>query len=244
MRIFFYLTIATLFGSCAGDSVKKSRADILLDKGIEAAGGWQNWMDLDTIQFYKMTKLYLEDGSLEDSTYQLHTYYMYPEMNGKYSWKEEQTEYEIRYHNGSINKYSDGKEINISDEEKEKYRLSFLGAQFTMSMPFKLKDPGVIIGLAGINTINGKEVEVLNASYNSNLYNHTDSHDWWYYFDRESGEQIGYKVHHSPTFARVINVETIKLNGIRFPKYRKSYRVDKDDNELYLRAEFWYSFIE
>lgn len=202
----------------------------------------QNWEDLDTIQFYKTTRLYLEDDTLEDSTYQLHTYVLYPDMNGKYSWKEDDKEFEVVYDNGFVMMNENGKDIALSETNIEKYKLSFLGAQFVICLPFKLNDPGVQLSYEGSDIFNGRQVEVLKASYNAELDNHTKSHDWWHYFDKKTYKYLGYKVYHSPTYAKVYNIGTADIQGVTFPEYRRTYRVDADDNELYLRAEFWYSF--
>lgn len=245
-KLFLSMVVSSmLFILCNENKVEvKTPAHQLLEKGIIGSGGWESWTDLDTIQFYKTTKLYLEDGSLEDSTYQLHTYFMYPTMNGKYSWEKDQIKYEVEYQNGNMSKSIDGIEQKISKEEQEKLRKGFLGAQFVMSLPFKLNDSGVELALDGKSTINGKTVDVLKASYHTKHQNHTESHDWWHYINAESGKLEGYKVHHPPTYARVSNVTTTRIKGVDFPTYRKTFRVDKEDNEQYVRGEFWYEYVD
>ena len=169
---------------------------------------------------------------------------MYPDMNGKYTYEKDGAQYRIEYQNDKMTKHINNELQVLSDEEHEKLRKGFLGAQFVMCLPYKLNDPGVVIALDGKSTMNGKEVDVLKASYHTQHKNHTESHDWWHYINSETGVQEGYKVHHPPTFARVNNVSTTTINGIVFPTYRKTYRVDKDDNQEYVRGEFWYEYLK
>ena len=243
--IFFCVSCSLFLTYCDTNEEKDfSPEQALLHKGLEGAGGMENWKNLDSIQFYKTTKLYLADGTVEDSTYQLHTYYMHPDMNGKYSWKMNGEKMEVRFEDGQASKYINGLKVELDEKEEDKLRLGFLGAQFVMCLPFKLNDPGVQLSIDGKSIINEKNVDVLKASYNTSNDNHTKSHDWWHYINSESGELEGYKVHHPPTFAQVINVKTTTLKGIKFPVYRRTYRVDENDNREYLRGEFWYEYIE
>jgi hypothetical protein len=235
---------AFLTYNCKDTTAKRlNPADELLEKGIVGNGGWSNWKNLDTISFYKTTKLYLEDGSIEDSTFQKHTYHMYPEMNGKYSWEKDGVENVIEYKDGIITKHINSIKQELSQTEHEKLKKGFLGAQFVMCLPFKLGDPGVKLALDGSSQINGKEVDVLKASYHTQNENHTENHDWWHYINANTGALEGYKVHHPPTYARVSNVKTTTIKGIIFPTYRQTYRVDENDNRQYLRGEFWYEYL-
>lgn len=230
--------------SCKVDKNQSNEAERLLESGIEGVGGWDAWTALDTIKFFKTTKLYLEDGGLEDSTYQFHTYIMYPQMKGQYQWLEGDLEYLVKYEDGKVTKTKNGENQKLSNEEEEKLRLGFLGAQFVMCLPFKLKDPGVTLEVNKESEIGGKKARVLKASYDTKNANHTKSHDWWHYFDPHTYEYLGYKVYHAPTHAKVQNVKTTQINGVTFPTYRKTYRVDDNDKELFLRAEFWYLYEE
>jgi len=247
MRYFGYLIALylVLISSCK-NSVKQS-SDLLiqnplLEKAIIGAGGLENWKGLRNIQFYKTTKLYHEDGSLQDSTYQLHNYQMYPDMTGSYSYEKDGMSIKVMYQHDRMTKYVNDESIELSDEEAKKLKQGFLGSQFVMSLPFKLNDPGVILskeeGLLG-----DRPTDILKASYNTENTNHTKTHDWWHYIDKDTGELLGYKVHHAPTYAQVYNVTTTKIRGITFPTYRKTYRVTENDEVQYVRGEFWYEYI-
>ena len=235
-------TTSSSQGSDATEEQIKTESEELLEKAIEGNGGWANWKSLDTIQFYKTTKLYLEDGTIEDSTFQLHTYAMYPHMNGQYSYDKDGSKITVKYENGTISKLIDEKIVDLSAEESKKLKLGFLGAQFVMCLPYKLDDPGVILKKEE-GTLEGKNVDIIKASYSTENSNHTKTHDWWHYVDKDNGKLLGYKVHHAPTYAQVINVNTTEIKGVSFPTYRKTYRVTKDDEKQFVRGEFWYEYL-
>lgn len=249
MRYFGFITLLYLITfqiSCKNEPPSpeiSTPKNALLAKAINGAGGLENWKNLGQIQFYKTTKLYLEDGSLQDSTYQLHTYQMYPEMNGEYSYEKNGEQIKIQYNNEIMTKYVNNEKIELSPEESEKLRSGFLGAQFVMCLPYKLNDPGVTLSEEE-GVLGEKKAQILKASYSTEHENHTKTHDWWHYIDPNSGKLLGYKVHHAPTYAQVVNEETTEIKGVTFPTYRKTYRVTKDDKRQYVRGEFWYEYYE
>ncbi|MEM9341404.1 MAG: DUF6503 family protein, partial [Bacteroidota bacterium] len=126
-----------------------------------------------------------------------------------------------------------------------KVRESAFSALYVLGMPFKLKDPGTILSYEGKKEINGKTVDVINASYSPKEHdNHSTSDLWWYYFDELNGAFLGCMVYHPPTYALIENIAFHEIEGMMFQKRRKSYRCDSLGNKQFLRAEFWYDDFE
>ncbi len=245
MKIIFQLLCLTLFfthcKTTPYDHIESVEVRSILRKGIEASGGLAAWNADHGYQFKKRSILYLADGTIESKNTQIVQFEDQPRLSGMITWDNASdiNLTKIEYLDQQATKYIDG--IDQGEDINEASRRSFLGAHIVMSMPFKLLDQGVNLSYAGRQEQYGKQVEVLIADYDSDQPNHTESHRWWHYFDAESYDYLGYKVHHPPTYALVENLNTTTLNGLTYPVDRITWRVDSLNNKQYIRAKFAYS---
>ena len=247
--IFFFTLISILVLGCQSETSKvevdpfahisEGKAKALLQKGIEAAGGLDNWNNIKTLQFKKDYELFLEDGSVERGAKQFHEYNFFPKTI-KIESKEGETQKDLFFEDGKANQKVNG-EIN-KEAKQESLMNSIYTSTFVIEIPFKFLDHGAEISHAGLDTLEtGEAVEVLRVDYHPEKYNNLTTEDtWWLYFDQKDYRLHGYMVKHKDHHSYVQNLTTTTENGFLFPTHRKSYRVDTDRNILYLRAEYFY----
>ena len=114
-----------------------------------------------------------------------------------------------------------------------------------MSQPFKLSDLGVILSFVGEDVLEeGQAVYVVQASYNTANENHTQSDEWWYFFDQSSYLCLATMVHHGSTYSYIKNLEFDRTTDIVFNAHRKGYAVDSARKILYHQSEYFYRNFE
>lgn len=127
--------------------------------------------------------------------------------------------------------------LEISDEDREKYRLRPNRPQFMRNyygylygLPMKLRDSGTKISPKVEKTaFDGKNVYSLKITYEEIVGSDT----WYFYFDVETFALSGYRFYHdeSKNDGEYILVEGEAIaNGVRLPKARKWYR--HEDNKF------------
>jgi len=211
----------------------------VLAKGLESAGGVNNYWSIDSISYKKRSVLYLPDGSIESDVNQLHKYKLQPEVSGTISWQDSTGNHQIIYSSKDAYQMLNQEKINDSGDAATKI---FFSNYYVLFLPFKLMDPGATLFYEGVTTLeNNVEADVIKATYNPDEYdNHSTSDEWYLYFDKADGRVLGNLVHHPPTFAFIENIRTTDQHPIRMNLYRKTWRTDKARSKEYLRGEFWY----
>ena len=219
--------------------ISEGKAKALLQKGIVAAGGLENWNNIETLEFKKDYQLFLEDGAVEKAAKQFHSY-EFPKKKIEIKSQEGEAQKDLIFEKGKAIQKIDGK-INESAKQ-ESLMNSIFTSTFVIEIPFKFLDQGAELSHAGIDTLEkGEIVEVLRVDYHPEKYNNLTTEDiWWLYFDQKDYRLHGYMVKHKDHQSYVKNLTTTSEKGFLFPTHRKSYRVDADRNFEYLRAEYFY----
>ena len=232
-----FLALLLIITSC---NDKPLDAESIVAKAYEAHGGKQTWDEVSLLTYQKESKVYDQEGNFRVNTLQEHQYVMLPEFTGSISWHAQEVDHEIRFGEGSAQKYEGGQQVD-DDRISASSMETVWTALYTVSQPFKLSDPGVMIYYEGIEALEeGQEVHTIRAEYNKDNDNHTKSDTWWYYFDTENFLCVATLVHHGETFSYIKNLEFDRSTGIVFNHHRKGYAVDKDRNILFHQSEYFY----
>ncbi len=214
-----------------------SKAEQVIDRAIEWAGGMTKWENLKTIDYTKRSRLLLENQDVEYDITQNHSYSLTPTLTMDISWDSELGSNRMRYSDTLSIRYLNDSVIDRGTKVEE----SAFSAFYVLGMPFKLKDPGVTLSYEGTKDFDGKTADIIQAIYSPNEFdNHSTSDQWWYYFDQADGAFLGCMVYHAPTYALIENMGFHDVDGMKFQKRRMSYRSDSLGNKQFLRAEFWY----
>ena len=115
------------------DHIDDEKVKSILIKSIEKAGGIQNWKNITSIKYTKHSKLFYEDGTVEQDVIQRHEYSLQPYFTARISWKAEDNKHLIEYGNESVSKYVN--EVRVQSDEQS-LRESVMSSFYVLGMPF------------------------------------------------------------------------------------------------------------
>lgn len=211
----------------------------IVDKAYEAHGK-ALWDELSLLRYEKQSKVYNADGSERVNSLQQHHYQFGKDFGAIVTWVVDGDRHEINYTDAGARKYVNGERVVSEKTEASAYE-SVNAARYTVSQPFKLNDPGVLLSYEGEEVLEDSlRVHVVKASYSTDNENHTKNDEWWYYFDVESFLCKATMVHHGTTYSFIRNLEYDTSTGIVFNYHRKGYAVDSARNILYHQSEYFY----
>ncbi len=246
---FFLIIMTLLFWNCQTekatssplDHIKDEQVKSLISKTMDATGGLENWKNIKSLAFRKYFALYDSLGNTEMEVNQIHRHSSFPKQDIYISWKKGNDEHVLQAQNEVITKTINTQKDTSANPTS--LTNTIRSATFVMNIPFNLLDTGIDFAYEGFGTLEeGQEVEILRASYNPETHNNHSTKDiWWYYFDKKNHTLVGYMVKHADHYSYVKNLETKTVDGFVFPIKRKSWRVTKDREILYLRADYDYS---
>ncbi len=205
----------------------------LLQDVTKAHGGIENWNKNKSLIFTKEFKLYEEDGSISIDQIEVHNYTMSRSPISTIQWKQEKYDFLLKKDQDSIYQLI-GSSLDTTQTSEE--LTSMLNAsQFVINLPFSLKDKNAHLTYEGDTVFEDQLCHVLKA----NFKNSNDS--WFFYFTVNDLSWLGYWVATSDHYSLIINEEMTEVNGFTLSRKRKSYRTDKNQKILYLRATYFYS---
>ena len=198
-------------------------SQIIIDRAIMYAGGYEAWQKKATISFDKKSISYDSTGKVSRELNQHLDYVMKPEFKAKITYMLHDTAITLIHDGQKACKSYNGK---ISHEQKDIDGAwnSCFGSQFVMCMPFKLKDPGIIATYVGQLTLaDGVQAQVVKTTYIKGAGSNP-SHIWYYYFEPSTGKLLANSLNGKDNYwdyTRYENFETV--NGLLLPTKRKSY---------------------
>jgi len=217
--------------------IQDVKARQIIRNSITDAGGLEKWKSIQSIHYKKNFELLKEDGTIEKTYKQDHSY-DFPK--NEYVIQSEENGDNII--SSKINTlYTRSKNGENLDTDPETIQKSINSSVYVLAIPFKLLDPGAKISYLGVDTISSVPVDVIQADYDpAKNENHSSKNAWKFYFDQKNSRIIANWIESSDHFNIVENLEFERVEGILFHKHRKSYRVNEDNEKLYLRAEYKY----
>lgn len=237
MRHFTLLLLILLISGCKNLTTD---ADTIVLKAYEAHGGKAVWDSISQLSYEKESVVCNADGSARISALQQHHYMMNPEFYALVTWESNGEAHRIESEDSRARKWVNSVE-KIDPAIQASALESANAARYTVSQPFKLTDPGVVLSYEGTETLEeGEEVYVIKASYSTENANHTKNDEWWYYFDVDTYLCLATLVHHGDTFSYIKNLEFDRSTAIVFNKHRKGYVVDSTRKILYHQSEYFY----
>ena len=215
----------------------------IIERAIAYSGGYDHWLEKKTISFDKKTNTYDSTGHIIREVNQHFDYMIRPEFRAKVSYTLHDTAITL-IHDGSIaRKLYNGKISNEQNDINSAWNSS-LGSQYVISMPYKLKDPGIKTEYRGFMTLqDGLSAQVIKSSYMAGVGGNPD-HVWYYYFEPGTGKLLANAMktkNNSWDFTRYENFE--KADGLLFPGIRKTYTADTLNKPGRLIYEYRHSNI-
>lgn len=242
-----YFTIAVVFFSCTSNNEPDQKPDELVSvvkvspynalpdneagntvrKAIDYFGGWQKWVEKNSVAYYKTTTYLDSTGAETRSVRQFHQYQLQPAFKARMSWEENGDQYVIVNNGQQAWKFKNGKEMTDQASKNQAWNSSF-GSHYVFSMPFKLTDPGAILTFEGLDTLaNGQVVNSVKVQYEEGAGSSGGMHDWWYFFDPRTNELVANFLDHGNGYSYTSYEGFEEIGGVRMQKKRHSY----DTNE-------------
>lgn len=214
----------------------------IIEKSIAAHGGAQRWDALSGFSFEKSSSLYDETGALESQSKVDHTYRYKPFFEGVMSWEKDSIKHEFKF-DGLKSSYKMGANEIQNPGFLQSRKLDFEGTHYVLVKPFDLLKSAKKLEYLGRTRL-ANELEVENIMVVDGDPEDAATDVWWYFFDVQSYQLVGYRVKTSGHFAQVYNKELDLQDGLLLPSKRESYRVDSAGNHLYLRAAYSFDKFE
>jgi hypothetical protein len=215
-------------------------AEIIVSKSLEEAhGGKENWETPTTLIYEKTTILYDSLGNVENQKKQRFHNTLQPTFTSKVNWEENGIQKRIVF---------DGKETHLFFDEQqqtdlkaiEKAHKEIIGAQFVLWQPYKLFTDEATLTNEGIVRLEDRtQAHSIKVTYPG-----SDT-IWWYYFEKKTFLLKENLIQHNENkYSQIINIKQEEKTGLRLHKERKSFLIDTQKNEKYLRAKYYYTILK
>jgi len=219
------------------DHIEDEKARSIIKASVENAGGMGLWESIKGLDYTKDFSLLEADGSVEKAFSQVHAYTYKPTVIDIKS-KENGELIHTTLKDGKYSRTKNGSPVDAGVAALTK---AVNTSTYVIGIPFKLLDPGAAIKYDGEITFNGKQVDVVQVSYNpTKNKNHSTADVWKYYFDKEDAKVVGNWVDAGDHANVIENLTFERVGGILWNKKRKSWRLDSLGNKLYVRADYSY----
>jgi hypothetical protein len=219
-------------------NLAQNEAGNIVNKAIQAAGGWKQWAHKKTLTYTKTIINYDSLGNTTRELNQLHQYQLQPTFKAIISWEENGDQYEILNNGKESWKLKNKKELTDESSKSSAWNSSF-GSHYVMCMPFKLTDPGTILEYEGLDTLaNNAIVHTIKTTYKKNAGSSGGMHTWWYYFDHETYNPIANFLDYGNGFSYTQYDAFIKTEGIGVNKQRSSYKTNHKGELMFKSTEY------
>ena len=213
-------------------------AESLIKKSIQAHGGLDLVKQFKSIQYNKSTKLYSQNGELENHLIQKISHQWDPFLTS-IEWKNSEGCFYAKKKDGKVSLKLNN--ILIKDSLKIISAESNLDAAFYVFwQPFQLLEPAAKKVLLGSQKLlDSIDVIEMQVSYSDEV----GADQWYYFFDQKSFKIRGVKVEHKKRISLIINELYETKTGLSLNKSRKSYFLDSKGKVKYLRAAYEYEIL-
>ena len=199
---------------------------VIIDRAIAYAGGYDAWQQKKTLSFDKKSISYDSTGKVTRETDMHLDYMMKPEYRAKLTYMLHDTAITLIHDGQKARKFYNGKLSNEQKDNDAAWNSGF-GSQFVMSMPYKLKDPGIKAEYIGQLTLSdGVPAQVVKTSFIKGAGSNPD-HKWYYYFEPGTGKLLANSFNGKNNYwdyTRYVQFE--KAGGLLMPGVRKGYNAD------------------
>jgi len=226
------LVLLSITNSCKQNNTSKTgdlpvtmddSSRVIIDRAIAYAGGYNAWQQKKTISFDKKSISYDSSGKVVRQTDMHLDFMMKPEFRAKLTYMLLDTSIILLHDGQKARKLYNGK---VSNEQKDIDGAwnSCYGSQFVISMPYKLKDPGIKAEYAGqVKLADGVNAQVVKTSYIKGAGSNPE-HIWYYYFEPATGKLLANSLNAENNYWDYTRYESFeKTGGLLMPAIRKGY---------------------
>ena len=201
--------------------VKPPSGERIVKEMIAAAGGMENWKEIQDGNFVRTHRLYDENGKIIHQSEE--TFFFKNNKDGHQLLIKSKTNagdnvlvghdktgYWVSLNGNGVNPVPLAKELEfMCDDEHCSPLCASEMALYRMSFPFKLADNGVIPRNAGTTILNGEKAMLLDVTFDPKV-----GHDRWVFYVDPSSKLIR-KIEHYPTVKDNVQPEEIYLSDFK-----------------------------
>ena len=234
LRAFIAVILLVMAFSCKQKNIDSSKlpvsmddsSRVIIDRAIAYAGGYDAWQRKKTLSFDKKSISYDSAGNVTREIDQHFDDMMKPEFRAKATYMLHDTTITLIHDGQQARKFYNGK-VSTDQKDIDGAWNSLYGSQFVMSMPYKLKDPGIKAEYIGQVTLSdGVPAQVVKTSYIKGAGSNPD-HIWYYYFEPATGKLLANSLNGKNNYWDYTRYsEFEKANGLLMPSVRKGYTAD------------------
>jgi hypothetical protein len=220
-----------LFISCQKTAVPTPEE--VLEKAVQAHGGALAFEAVKVFSFQKKTSSY---DSLVVLTKLVEQSFAYDFKKGTSAlgWRENNQKHQLTRDSLGLSLRVNDTLKTLSEPEKKGFESLLNGGLFVYWQPFKLSSELPKNATVSPDTL--MNIPVWAVSFQ---FDHSSDH-WVWYFDQSSGVFLGNRVWHNNRYSLILNQSWLAYQGLKLPKERVSYRVNKDNKILYKQADYVY----
>jgi len=221
-----------IIGYILPDQEPDYTATTLLETVIDKNNGKDAWDNIKNMSYRKSFKLFHEDGTIEKDLIENYIYDFTDGINREITWSQKDTLYEIHRSDSVIYQIKNGTADTLVTPTQLQAKLDT--STFVVGLPYTLDDPSTMLAYEGVAKFQDIPCHTLKVTFK-------DSKDVWsFYYEEKTLSWKGYWIQSPDHYSLIINEEMIEESGFTLSRKRKSYRTDKKQNILYLRAVYEY----
>lgn len=201
------------------------------------------WHQKQTLSFDKKSISYDSTGKITRELDQHFDYMLKPEFRAKVTYRLHDTVVTLIHDGQQARKLFNGKASTQQKDIDNAWNSSF-GSQFVISMPYKLKDPGLKADYVGRMTLSdGTPAQVVKTSFMKGAGSYPD-HVWYYYFEPGTGKLLANSLNDKGNFWDYTRYERFDtVDGLLMPAHRKTYVATGLNKPVRLSGESTHSRI-
>ena len=225
--------LCILLLSCTPKSIT---AEEIIDRCVEAHGGWTRFQDVKNWSLLKTTTRYDSLGIQASRTQQFQTFSSSP-SSISIQYTEGKNTIHLRSEAGTITKFVN--DSLITDQEGiTQTKSALFAARFVFFQPFLLKEAFAKKKYLGKRKFLEEEAHAVQIRY-------PDSEDvWTFYFDADQFDLLGYLVLHNQRYSVIVFDEMQVVEGLKFSSKRSSYFTNATLDDLQLTGKYLYEDLK
>lgn len=248
-RVLLWMALLIALSGCSSvpqPGLPAGKAGEVVGAAIEAAGGWSEWKRKTSVDYFKRTIQFDEQGAPFSQQLQRHRYLLSPQFKARIEWEEEGRQIVLINDGEQAFKLVDGQLASAQSDRDQAWNSTF-GSHYVFCMPFKLTDPGTELEYVGRRALpDGTEADRIEVNYAPGAGSSAGQHFWTYYFSASDSQLVANHLRHGPSPDQNLFTEygqVREIDGLRLPTIRYSYASDPDQRRLQKLSEISYSEI-
>ena len=207
----------------AMDRLPDNEAGNVVRKAIDYAGGWESWASKKNLSLTRVKQRIDSTGVVYANNRQFLKYRLPPDYKARMTWEANGDKITIINNGQQAWKFKNGVELTDQYSRDRAWNTSF-GSNYSLTMPFKLTDPGALLSYEGLDTLStGTVVHAIRVDYEKGAGSAGGMHTWRYFFDKETYALTANYLQAEPDFSFSFYDSFAEVDGIKIINKKRVY---------------------